>query len=209
MACVAGCSREQQDWRAAEGADTMDSYGRFIERHPDSELVKGARTRIAQLAEDRDWSEAGKADTAAAYQQFLARHPDGKWAQQARIRAQNFALTAGGANASLGIQAASTGQASPAAAESAASTPVPQPTKDFGIQLGAFSSEDRANTEWRALADRFPGELKGLSPQIIAADTASGRVFRLQAPAGDEVRARLLCEQLRKGSQPCVLVVPH
>jgi len=27
---VVACSREQQDWRTAEGADTIESYGRFI-----------------------------------------------------------------------------------------------------------------------------------------------------------------------------------
>jgi len=89
---LGGCSQEQQDWRAAERRDSTQSYGQFIERHPDSELVKQARTRIAQLAEDRDWNQAGQVDTSAAYEEFLARHPAGKWAQEARIRMQNFAL---------------------------------------------------------------------------------------------------------------------
>ena len=89
---MGGCSQEQQDWRAAERRDTTQSYGQFIERHPDSELVRQARTRIAQLVEDRDWIQAGQADTAAAYEEFLTRHPAGKWAQEARIRMQNFAL---------------------------------------------------------------------------------------------------------------------
>ena len=61
-----GCSREQQDWHAAEVADTIGSYGQFVQRHPDSELTTQARTRIAQLEEDRDWQHAGSADTAAA-----------------------------------------------------------------------------------------------------------------------------------------------
>jgi len=60
---LGGCSQEQQDWRAAERRDSTQSYGQFIERHPDSELVKQARTRIAQLAEDRDWNQAGQGDT--------------------------------------------------------------------------------------------------------------------------------------------------
>ena len=89
---AAGCSREQQDWRSAEAADTMESYGQFIERHPDSELATQARTRVTQLGEDRDWQQAGSADTAEAYRQFLAQHPNGKWAQEARIRIENFSL---------------------------------------------------------------------------------------------------------------------
>ena len=45
---LSACSREQQDWRSAEAADTIDSYGQFIQRHPDSELVTQARTRVSQ-----------------------------------------------------------------------------------------------------------------------------------------------------------------
>ena len=93
MFLVAACSREQQDWRSAEAADTVESYGRFLDRHPDSELATQARTRVAQLAEEREWKQASTVDTADAYREFLAQHPNGKWAQEARIRIQNFALS--------------------------------------------------------------------------------------------------------------------
>jgi hypothetical protein len=91
---VASCSREQQNWRSAEAADTIESYTHFIQRNPDSELVTQARTRIAQLEEDRDWQRAGSADSADGYRQFIAQHPAGRWTQEARIRADNFALGA-------------------------------------------------------------------------------------------------------------------
>lgn len=295
MATLAACSREQQDWRAAEGKDSAEAYGQFIDRHPDSELVKEARARIAQLAEDRDWSDAAKADTAAAYQLFLTQHPAGKWAQEARIRVQNFSLAAAGGDLA-GVGTADTGPpagsmpaaaesgapavpgpgavanttpvlaaapgpntvtaaravpgesavpagrvapagspAPPATAASAASalpapgatlpavtaalaptatpavaaTPASTTQNVYGIQLGAFTSEDRANSEWRALQARFAPQLQGLAPQVVAAETASGRVFRLQALGGDEARARLICEQLRERSQGCVPVIPH
>ena len=58
-----GCSREQQDWHSAEAADTIGSYARFMQRHPESELVTQARARIGQLEEDRDWEAAGSVDT--------------------------------------------------------------------------------------------------------------------------------------------------
>jgi cell division septation protein DedD len=89
---AAGCSREQQDWRSAEAADTIEGYGQFIQRHPESELATQARTRVAQLGEDRDWQHAGSADTVAAYRDFIAQHPNGKWAQEAHIRIENFSL---------------------------------------------------------------------------------------------------------------------
>ena len=47
----AGCSREQQDWHSADSAGTSEAFGVFIEQHPQSELVRQARARIAQLAE--------------------------------------------------------------------------------------------------------------------------------------------------------------
>lgn len=92
LCLAAACSREQQDWRSAEAADTMEGYSQFLERHPESELATEARTRVAQLAEDREWQQASHADTADAYRQFLAQLPNGKWSQEARIRIQNFAL---------------------------------------------------------------------------------------------------------------------
>ena len=89
---AAGCSREQQDWRSAEAADTSEAFGRFVEQHPDSELAAQARARLAQIAEERDWVEAGTVATAEAYRAFLGQHPSGKWSEEARIRIEAFAL---------------------------------------------------------------------------------------------------------------------
>src|SRR5690348_7362274 len=91
IACAA-CSREQQDWRSAESADTTEAYGRFLEQHADSELATQARARIAQLAEQRDWQHAGTVGTVDAYREFLARHPSGHWSEEARIRIEASAL---------------------------------------------------------------------------------------------------------------------
>src|SRR5437868_7118553 len=71
---LAGCSREQQDWRAAEAADSIEAYDQFIQHHPESELATQARTRVAQLGEDRDWQHAGSADNVEAYRQFITQH---------------------------------------------------------------------------------------------------------------------------------------
>jgi cell division protein FtsN len=89
---AAACSYEQQDWRSAESADTSEAWARFVDQHPDSELVSQARARIAQLAELRDWRDAERMANVEAYRAFLARHPAGKQAEQARIRIEAFAL---------------------------------------------------------------------------------------------------------------------
>lgn len=92
LSLAAGCSREQQDWRSAEAADTSEAYARFLEQHADSELANQARLRIAQLQEERDWSHADGVATVDAYRLFLTQHPGGKWAEQARIRIEGFSL---------------------------------------------------------------------------------------------------------------------
>jgi hypothetical protein len=93
LSCLlVACSREQQDWRSAEAADTSEAYGRFVEQHRDSELATQARTRIAQLAEERDWKHASGVATLEAYREFLGQHPSGKWSEEARIRIEGFSL---------------------------------------------------------------------------------------------------------------------
>jgi cell division septation protein DedD len=79
----------------------------------------------------------------------------------------------------------------------------------YGIQLGAFSSEAAAANEWRLLTSRFGPDLQGLHEHLVAADTPSGRIYRLQAVVGDEARARAICDSLRKRAQGCVAVLPH
>ena len=92
LATLCACSSEQQDWRSAEGADTSEAWGRFIEQHPDSELAAQAHARIAQLAEQLDWQHASAIATAQGYRQFLGHHASGTHAEEARIRIEAFAL---------------------------------------------------------------------------------------------------------------------
>ena len=228
---AAGCSREQQDWRSAEAADTSEAYGRFVELHPDSELTAQARARLAQLAEERDWTQAGKVATAEAYRAFLAEHPSGKWSEEARIRIEAFALGSaprlapstaahpgGSPQGPSGVRALqlATATARPAVRESTETAPArerksPARThgRSYGVQLGAFGSEASADREWRRLQGRFGAQLRGLSPRIVAAGDTSGQLYRLQAPAAGEAQARALCNSLREQSQPCVPVLPR
>jgi cell division septation protein DedD len=217
---AAACSREQQDWRSAEAADTVESYGQFLNHHPDSELATQARTRVAQLAEEREWRQASTADTADAYREFLAQHPNGKWAQEARIRIQNFALnglppagppmvaapdsTAGASGSAYAAVPATSALNISSTNGISANAPT-----GYGIQLGAFGSESAANSEWQQLKSRFASQLQGLVPRVVAANTATGTLFRLQAQVVDEAHARSLCDMLRQQSQPCVPVLPH
>jgi hypothetical protein len=79
----------------------------------------------------------------------------------------------------------------------------------FGVQLGAFTSEIAATSEWQQLTARFSAQLRGLAPRVVSANTSTGRLFRLQALVADEAAARALCDVLKKQSQACVPVLPH
>jgi SPOR domain len=262
------CSREQQDWRSAEGADSTEAWQRFLDQHPDSEFAGQARTRITQLEEQRDFQFADRAGTIDAYREFLAHHPSGKWAEHARIRIEAFSLgsaprispltpeQAAALSASrvralrlatAATQAASmetiesevvpaegaaadaaaegtaegaekpgvTGWAVPGEAAEAEPDAAVKPVSAnetaldprYGVQLGAFGSEASADREWRRLRGRFGTELGNLSPRIVVAETDSGQLYRLQAPAAGEAQARAICDSLKEQDQACVPVV--
>ena len=121
---VAGCSHVAEDWKAAQSADTAESYQDFLRQHPDSEFGVNAQERIKQLAEDKDWQQASTADTLDAYQQFVAAHADGKGAQEARVRIENFQLN--GSSQAVGPAAApgaATAAGAPAGAPPAGASP--------------------------------------------------------------------------------------
>jgi cell division septation protein DedD len=223
---ITACSREKIDWKSAESADTLEAYDHFLERHPDGDLATQARARVAQLNEERDWKRAAAADSADGYRQFLAQHESGKWAGEARIRIENFALdgTALGPAAPTAYaepaapaaaSAAPSASPAPAAVATPTSHPAPSPvaapatTPQFGIQLGAFRSQEAALNDWKRIQARFDPELHGLFAKAVPVQQASGQLYRLQAPVGEESRARAICASLAKQSQPCVVVLPQ
>ena len=208
LLALAACSRENSDWRSAQAADSPESYEQFIAAHPDSTLVTAARERLVQLAEEKDWRSAAEADTREAYQLFLVQYPGGKWAKEARVRIENFALAAGDAAGAAPVAPAdSAGSATPetpavAATESAGSADA------FGVQLGAFSTAERANEEWTKLQAQAKGTLDGLAPRVVVGEAGGKTIYRLQAEVRDEVQARAVCGGLTSVNKPCVVVLP-
>ena len=206
LLALAGCSREKSDWRSAQAADSPESYQQFVEQHPDSSHVATARERLQQLAEDKDWRAAAAADSIDAYQQFLAQHPAGKWAKEAQVRIDGFADKGGATVAAPSAAAPSTAMPG----EAAVATEVPPTTASgFGVQLGAFSSAERANQEWTRLQGDAAGLLDGLSPRVVVSESAGKTLFRLQAEVRDEAQARAICGGLKVANKPCVPVIPR
>ena len=73
------------------------------------------------------------------------------------------------------------------------------------IQLGAFSSEAKANAAWKALAGRF-AFLAPLTPVIAAATVDSGTVYRLRAQTAEPRAAAQICGRLRVAGETCLVV---
>jgi hypothetical protein len=96
--------------------------------------------------------------------------------------------------------------AEPLAQESSSSS-VQSPV-EHRIQLGAFSSRDKALEGWRSARERYP-ELQGLVSQVVSGASSNGPIHRLQASVVSEARAREICRVLVKSGQPCVYVPPE
>jgi hypothetical protein len=91
----------------------------------------------------------------------------------------------------------------------AAPAVAPASSGQFGIQLGAFHSQDAALKNWKQLQAKYDADLHGLFAHAVPLKQTSGGLFRLQAPVGEESRARAICASLAKQSQPCVVVLPQ
>ena len=97
--------------------------------------------------------------------------------------------------------AASAGAAAPVRDEFAGKTVTHR------IQLGAFSSRDKALAGWQAARDQHV-ELQGLVPQVVEFKNGAQTMYRLQASVLSEQRAREACKVLVGAGQPCLYVLP-
>jgi hypothetical protein len=127
------------------------------------------------------------------------------------VRIDNFAA-AGGATVGGAAAAAGTAPADSPAGEGPSLPDVAPPTPaagGYGVQLGAFSSSERANDEWKKLQTDSAGLLDGLSPRVVVGDAQGKTIYRLQAEVRDEAQARAICGGLKVAKKPCVPVIPH
>jgi cell division protein FtsN len=71
--------------------------------------------------------------------------------------------------------------------------------KAGSVQLGAFSSEEKANAVWAGLAGKH-----GLSgKRIIAVESGGKTLFRLRAASGDPAAT---CAKLKAAGDACAIV---
>ncbi|MFM5930100.1 MAG: SPOR domain-containing protein [Novosphingobium sp.] len=75
-------------------------------------------------------------------------------------------------------------------------------TGGVGVQVGAYGSREKAEQAWSMLAGRSPA-LKGVSHRVVEGTADIGKVFRLQAVAGDGAAADALCGKLQASGISC------
>ncbi len=71
-----------------------------------------------------------------------------------------------------------------------------------GVQVGAYSSRERAEQGWRVL-QRQSQALVGLKSRILEGQADRGRVFRLQAVTPTRAEANALCRTLKSQGLDC------
>jgi cell division septation protein DedD len=70
------------------------------------------------------------------------------------------------------------------------------------IQLGAFSSEGKANAAWKSLSGRF-SFLGGLTSSVTTVKAGDSTLYRLRAGGAD---SKGVCAKLRVAGESCVVV---
>lgn len=78
----------------------------------------------------------------------------------------------------------------------------PSETGGVGVQVGAYSSRDRAEAGWATLSTRYPA-LSGVNHRIVQAIVDGSPIFRLQAVEGDLDAAQSLCSTLQSQGADC------
>ena len=143
---------------------------------------------------------AGTGDTSYAVAQGETR--SGTIAGEGEPPAPGFGATATPApTAAPKPSASASATPSPKASASASAAPAASGS-GVGIQVAAYTSAADAEAGWSALAARHDA-LSGFKHRVVEGQAEFGRVFRLQAVAGDVAAANALCGKLKAVGQGC------
>ncbi|QGN55322.1 SPOR domain-containing protein [Novosphingobium sp. Gsoil 351] len=107
-----------------------------------------------------------------------------------------------GVGATATASPSATGSATPAPKASTATGAAPVTSGGVGVQVGAYTSASDAEAGWTALSARHDA-LSGFKHRVVEGQAEFGRVFRLQAVAGDVASATELCTKLKASGQGC------
>jgi hypothetical protein len=71
-----------------------------------------------------------------------------------------------------------------------------------GVQVGAYSSREAADTGWSTLSGRIEA-LQGRGHRVVQGTADSGTIYRLQALAGTVAEAETLCRSIKSEGGDC------
>lgn len=213
-ALLAACTAENDDWRAAQAADTSLAYSHFASQHPDSSHAAEARSRAAARAAAEAVAPAPTEPSPASVVPPVAVSPPAA-ATSAAVAAAPAPVAVPPAPV---VSAPAPGASAPAPVVPAPppavppKAPAPRPVaakaSGFGVQIGAFSTQDKAEAQWRLIEQRHRRELAGATHQIAAGKAGSRTVYRLKVPQASQVAAKDLCRRLSAAGQACVVYHP-
>jgi cell division septation protein DedD len=192
---------EERDWQRTRSDGTLGAYREFLTHYPSGRYSQEARIRIESAA-------------LGSIPRIAPQTPESQAAPPSGVKLLQLAA----AGRAPPAESAPAPQPPPSAPlpESAAPAPPPPPpapadpvAAGYAVQLGAFGTQASADREWQRLQTRFAGQLAGLTPRVVAADTSVGGVYRLQVAAAGERQARALCDSLKQQSQSCMPVLPR
>jgi SPOR domain len=218
---------EQRDWQIASTTDTRDGYQQFVTKHPDSKWVQEARIRIENFAQagvsggaalaanpagEPAAGSAPAASPAAGKGAAVGSPPASTARTSTPARASIAARTSPAARAASAARTVSRSQPStrsPAARHTHSALVARAHRSGHAraplLQLGAFRSKARAQSEWRELTARF-GTLRSFTPHYVVARSRGTRVVRLQVRVPSTRVASGLCATLKRHARACVRV---
>ena len=199
---------EEKDWEKATSVDTADSYQAFLGKYPEGKWSEEARIRVENFNVLGAPANAAAAAAVAAAPEAAKPAATAKPAEAAKPEAPKAAAPKPAPAAATAAAAKPAPAVKPANAAKPATAAKPAVAGGYRVQLGAFSSVDKANSEWQRLKGKYAAQLGSLSLSVVPVDASAGKLFRLQAQVADEARARATCGALSAAGQACVVVMP-
>lgn len=196
---------EDRDWQSAAAADTRIAYEQFVTQHPESKWAQEARIRIENFAQAGATPPSAVADAAdnASAAPASATAPPASSATSLSSAPTSGGASAGSARASSAVARAS--HARPAHAVMRTALSRHGADRDQLLQLGAYRSRSRAESQWKLLQARY-SQLKTARPRYVAVHSRAGERYRLQVELSSAKVAKGLCSSLKRHAQSCVRV---
>jgi cell division septation protein DedD len=200
--------KDAKDWENAQTADTVEAYDNYLIAHPAGVHMGEARQRIGELELEAAWSAAQQTGTKEALEDFVSRYPDAPQAEQARsqIAALNPPPPPPPPPKPKVVAKPAAKSAKKPAATTSSATPGGSVTEgqNYQVQLGAFSSMDKARSEKTRLEKAYGRTIGTL---LIQQPINNDGLYRLKSSGSmAESVARSACKRLQGAGEACMVV---